>query len=113
MMEEVWSILQILSAALSIIVLLIMVPSCLLICCCCRKHQGTLEKDLKDIARNHNILQNGDADQSQYKQLPSPKQKRIQNVQRRPVTAKVSTVEDEVQVPPPLDDDEFNEDLQE
>ena len=59
------------------------------------------------------ILQNGDADQSQYKQLPSPKQKRIQNVQRRPVTAKVSTVEDEVQVPPPLDDDEFNEDLQE
>ena len=112
-MEEVWSILQILSVVLSIIVLLIMVPSCLLICCCCRKHQGTLEKDLKDIARNHNILQNEDTDQNQYKQLPSPKQKRIQNVQRRPVTAKVSAVEDEVQLPPPLENDEFNEELQE
>ena len=94
-MEEVWSILQILSAVLSIIILLITVPSCLLICCCCRKHQGTIEKDLKDIARNHNLLQN-EGEQSQLQQ--APQRRLIKGQPRKRPTAQVKNVE-------PIDED--------
>ena len=57
MIDEVSSIFWGLSLAVNIILLLVGLPLCLLICCCCKKHQGAIERDIKDIARNHNILQ--------------------------------------------------------
>ena len=59
MIDEVSSIFWGLSLAFNIILVLIGLPLCLLICCCCRKHQGAIEKDLKTLARNHNLLQSG------------------------------------------------------
>lgn len=87
MIEEVSSILWGLSIAVNIILLLIGLPLCLLICCCCRKHQDTLEKDIRMIARNHNILQDSqEEDVPPIKQYPQRQQ--IQNsypVQRKKV----------------------------
>lgn len=63
-----------LSIAVNIILVLIGLPLCLLICCCCRKHKESIEKDIKDIARNHNILQQGEEEEVYQK----PGQKRLQ-----------------------------------
>ena len=60
MIEEMSSIFWGLSLAFNIILLIIGLPLCLLICCCCRKHHGAFEKDIKMIAKNHNILQSDD-----------------------------------------------------
>ena len=97
MIEEVSSILWGLSIAVNIILILVGLPLCLLICCCCRKHQDTLEKDIRMIARNHNILQDGREEdvpyQKQYQQIQSqpvelvqqPTQIQQQHVQKRNV----------------------------
>lgn len=95
MMEEMSSIFWGLSLAVNIILVLIGLPLCLLICCCCRKHQGTIEKDLKDIARNHNLLQNGETEQIQYQQQPMQQKRLIRNAPRKRPVAQVKTVEPE------------------
>ena len=84
MMEEMSSILWGLSLAVNIILLLVGLPLCLLICCCCRKHQGAIEKDIKMIARNHNILQNEEIEDVP-KALPAPQKRRVKLVQNKQV----------------------------
>ena len=64
-----------LSLAFNIILLIIGLPLCLLICCCCRKHQGAIEKDIKTIARNHNLLQVND-DNEDIEEVQTPQVKK-------------------------------------
>lgn len=94
MIEEMSSIFWGLSLAFNIILLLFGLPLCLLICCCCKKHHGALEKDLRMLAKNHNILQNEELDEEPQKQLAPPQKRRIKMVQNKPVT---------VQEIPPVD----------
>lgn len=84
MIEEMSSILWGLSLAFNIILLLVGLPMCLLICCCCRKHQGVLEKDLRTIVRNHNLLRE-DVEEQDVDQIPEqPQQRRkVKTVQGR------------------------------
>lgn len=79
MMEEMSSIFWGLSIAVNIILVLIGLPLCLLICCCCRKHKESIEKDIKDIARNHNILQQGEEEEVYQRQGQKRLQYRQQN----------------------------------
>lgn len=81
MMEEMSTIFWGLSIAVNIILLLIGLPLCLLICCCCRKHKASIEKDIKDIARNHNILQQGE----EVEVYQKPGQKRLQYRQQNTI----------------------------
>ena len=86
MIEEMSSILWGLSLAFNIILILVGLPLCLLICCCCRKHQGAFEKDLRIIARNHNIL--GEEHVSEVQEQPliqAPQKRRVKLVQNKPV----------------------------
>ena len=88
MIEEVSSILWGLSIAVNIILILVGLPLCLLICCCCRKHHDTLEKDIRMIARNHNILQDQvetTEDIPQIKQYQQYQQPAIQSSTQQPV----------------------------
>ena len=82
MIEEMSSILWGLSLAFNIILLLLGLPLCLLICCCCRKHQDALEKDLRMLARNHNILQEGGNTVEPPQTLPQ--KKRVKMIQSKP-----------------------------
>lgn len=82
MIDEISSIFWGLSLAFNIILLIIGLPLCLLICCCCRKHQGAIEKDIKMIAKNHNILQSNDDD---IEEIPTPQvKKRRQAIKAKP-----------------------------
>lgn len=83
MIEEMSSILWGLSLAFNIILLLLGLPLCLLICCCCRKHQDALEKDLRMLARNHNILQEGENTVEATPQT-QPQKKRVKMIQSKP-----------------------------
>ena len=77
-----------LSLAFNIILLLVGLPLCLLICCCCKKHQNVIEKDLKSLARNHNIFQQDPYNQNQLVYQPQPQylpQQQQQNLKRRPL----------------------------
>ena len=88
MIEEVSSILWGLSIAVNIILILVGLPLCLLICCCCRKHHDTFEKDIRMIARNHNILQDQaeiPEDIPQIKQYQQYQQPVIQSSTQQPV----------------------------
>ena len=80
MIDEVSSIFWGLSLAFNIILLIVGLPLCLLICCCCRKHQGAIEKDLKTLARNHNLLQS--VPEEQQEEYPQPV------IKKRKVTVK-------------------------
>ena len=80
MIEEMSSILWGLSLAFNIILILLGLPLCLLICCCCRKHQDALEKDLRMLARNHNILQEG----GNTVEPALPQKKRVKMLQGKP-----------------------------
>lgn len=90
MIEEMSSILWGLSLAFNIILILLGLPLCLLICCCCRKHQDALEKDLRMIAKNHNILQEERSDvpppqiQSQKKRVKMIQSKSQPQLQPQP-----------------------------
>lgn len=78
MIDEVSSIFWGLSLAFNIILVLIGLPLCLLICCCCRKHQGAIEKDLKTLARNHNLLQSApEESQEETCQQPIAKRRKV------------------------------------
>ena len=78
MIDEVSSIFWGLSLAFNIILLSVGLPLCLLICCCCRKHQGAIEKDLKTLARNHNLLQGApEESQEETYQQPMPKRRKV------------------------------------
>lgn len=79
MIEEMSSILWGLSLAFNIILILLGLPLCLLICCCCRKHQDALEKDLRMLARNHNILQ-----EEGNEPAHPPQKKRVKMLQGKP-----------------------------
>ena len=81
MIEEVSSIFWAFSLVINIILLLIGIPFCLLICCCCKKHHGALEKDIKTIAKNHNLLKLKDSeeeDEDEEEEKPKKKKKRVQ-----------------------------------
>lgn len=84
MIEEMSSIFWGLSLAFNIILLIIGLPLCLLICCCCRKHQGAIERDIKTIARNHNLLQVAPVDDD-IEEVPTPQvKKRRQAIKAKP-----------------------------
>lgn len=93
------SILWGLSLAFNIILILLGLPLCLLICCCCRKHQDALEKDLRMLARNHNILQEG----GNTVEVPQtqPQKKRVKMIQSKTQPQPNLTVEevDEINEP--------------
>ena len=84
MIEEMSSILWGLSLAFNIILILLGLPLCLLICCCCRKHQDALEKDLRMLARNHNILQEGGNTVEVAPPQIQNQKKRVKMIQSKP-----------------------------
>lgn len=90
MIDEVSSIFWGLSLALNIILVIVGLPLCLLICCCCRKHQSAIEKDLKTIARNHNLLQNTPANEDDIEEVPTPQVKK----RRQAIKAKSQPVQE-------------------
>ena len=87
MIEEMSSILWGLSLAFNIILILLGLPLCLLICCCCRKHQDALEKDLRMLARNHNILQEGGNTVEVAPPQTQTQKKRVKMIQSKPQQA--------------------------
>ena len=103
------SILWGLSLAANIILMLIGLPLCLLICCCCRKHQDAFEKDIRMLARNHNILQSEEPEVR--KSLPPPQRKRIKVVQPNPVKVQqepsITEIEEEQDDIQQLDDSNY------
>lgn len=109
MIEEMSSILWGLSLAANIILMLIGLPLCLLICCCCRKHQDAFEKDIRMLAKNHNILQGEEPEVR--KSLPPPQRKRIRVVKTNPVKVQsepsITELEDEQDDIQQLDDSNY------
>ena len=95
MIEEASSIFWGLSVAFNIILLLIGLPLCLLICCCCRKHQGTLEKDLKSLAVNHKLIKEKDSsEEEEEEEKPKKKKKRVK--EQKVNTLEMPNIEDEL-----------------
>ena len=101
MIEEVSSIFWGLSVALNIILVLVGLPLCLLICCCCRKHQSTIEKDLKSLAVNHKLIKQKDSsedeDSSEEEKLKK-KKKKIKKIEKNEneqnKTLQISNIDD-------------------
>lgn len=89
MIEEVSSIFWGLSIAINIILLLFGLPLCLLICCCCRKHQSAIEKDIKSIVANHNLIDNNQPVQPQIQYVPVTASEVIQVPPQQGVTQRV------------------------
>lgn len=106
MIDEISSIFWGLSLAFNIILVLVGLPLCLLICCCCRKHQGAIEKDLKTLARNHNLLQNAQ-EEEEVEEQPVPKRRKVTvktisdkpHQQQKPVVPNVLESEPDLSVP--------------
>ena len=102
MIEEMSSILWGLSLAFNIILMLVGLPLCLLICCCCRKHQDAFEKDIRMLAKNHNILQNEYVEEQ--KSLPPSQRKKVKMIQSKPVMVQNRSQQND-DIPDILDDD--------
>ena len=96
MIDELSSIFWGLSLAFNIILLIIGLPLFLLICCCCRKHQSAIEKDIKMIAKNHNILQDDD----DIEEVPTPQvKKRRQAIKLKPQHTKEPEISEIPDIP--------------